>query len=209
MKVLEAVGAARAAPCGVVCAASLSLMYSSMHPLGRAVKRLERTLLNFFSRVRVRGGFFGVPEGRFAGDFGAAAGCGWAVLPRNSRVLVWMRVRRGDSAHGGHCRASLAKKFLKKGEKRAKNRKIGVREVPEGGLGAPYIGCAGRFLGLGTRPLAVLLDVRFVRISQLRALAMRSQRFVPLIRELYMEYLPASFIAHLIEVSPLVRPVIL
>lgn len=25
------------------------------------------------------------------------------------------RVRRGDSAHGGHCRANLAKKFLKKG----------------------------------------------------------------------------------------------
>ena len=30
------------------------------------------------------GGFFGVPEGRFAGDFEAAARRGWAVLPRNS-----------------------------------------------------------------------------------------------------------------------------
>ena len=29
------------------------------------------------------------------------------------------------------------------------NRKIGVRELPEGGLGAPYIGCTGRFLGGG------------------------------------------------------------
>ena len=58
-----------------------------MHPLGRAVKRLERIQLNFFSRVRVRGGFFGVPEGRFAGDFEAAARRGWAVLPRNSAVF--------------------------------------------------------------------------------------------------------------------------
>ena len=35
----------------------------------------------------MRGGFFGVPEGRFAGDFGAAARRGWAVLPRNSGVF--------------------------------------------------------------------------------------------------------------------------
>ena len=70
---MEAVGAARAAPCGVVCAASLSLMYSSMHPSGRGVNRVERTLLNFFSRRRVRDGFFGVPEGCLAGDFGAVA----------------------------------------------------------------------------------------------------------------------------------------
>ena len=73
MKVLEAVGAARAAPCGVVCAASLSLMYSSMHSLGGAVNRVERTLLNFFVWSGVRGGFFGVLEGCFAGDFGTAA----------------------------------------------------------------------------------------------------------------------------------------
>lgn len=33
------------------------------------------------------------------------------------RFLSGARVRRGDSAHGGHCRASLAKKFLKKGRK--------------------------------------------------------------------------------------------
>ena len=39
------------------------------------------------------------------------------------------RVRRGDSAHGGQCRGDWAKKFLKKGRKRAKNPKIGVREV--------------------------------------------------------------------------------
>ena len=87
MKVLEAVGAALTAPCGVVCAASLSLMYSSMHPLRGCVNRVERTLLNFFSWRRVRGGFFGVPERCFADDFGAVARQGWAVLPRNSAVF--------------------------------------------------------------------------------------------------------------------------
>ena len=89
MKVLEAVGAARAAPCGMACAASLSLMYSSMHPLGGAVNRLERTLLNFFMQRGVRGGFFGVLGRRFAGDFGAATRHAWAVLPRNSAVFEW------------------------------------------------------------------------------------------------------------------------
>ena len=62
-----------------------------------------------------------------------------------------------------------------------KNQKIGVREVPEGDLRAPYIGWAGRFLGLGTQPLAALLGVRFVQVHQLRAPAMRSQSFAPLI----------------------------
>lgn len=58
-----------------------------MHPLEGAVNRLERTLLNFFMWRGVRGGFFGAPEGRFAGDFGAAARREWAVLPRNSGVF--------------------------------------------------------------------------------------------------------------------------
>ena len=66
---------------------SLSLMYSSMHPLRGRVNRVERTLLNFFSRVCVRGGFFGAQDERFAGNFGAAARRGWAVLPRNSGVF--------------------------------------------------------------------------------------------------------------------------
>ena len=66
---------------------SLSLMYSSMHSLGGAVNRVERTLLNFFMWRGVRGGFFRVPEGCFAGVFGVAARHGWAVLPRNSRVF--------------------------------------------------------------------------------------------------------------------------
>lgn len=61
--------------------------------------------------------------------------------------LGWARMRRGDSAHGGHRRARGAKKFLKIFKKRGENPKNGVPEVPEGGLGAPYIGCARRFLG--------------------------------------------------------------
>lgn len=63
---------------------SLSLMYSSMHSPGRGVNRVERTLLNFFMRRGVRGGFFEVPRRCFAGNFGAAARREWAVLPRNS-----------------------------------------------------------------------------------------------------------------------------
>lgn len=37
----------------------------------------------------MRGGCFGAPEERFAGNFGAAARRGWAVLPRNSGVFGW------------------------------------------------------------------------------------------------------------------------
>ena len=41
------------------------------------------------------------------------------------------RVRRGDSAHGGHGRTVGAKKFLRIFKKGVKNRKLGAREVPE------------------------------------------------------------------------------
>ena len=116
--------------------------------------------------------------------------------------LVWVKVGCSDSVHGGHCRASLAKKFLKK---RVKNRKIGVREGPEADPRAPHIGCAGMVLNLEASPLAALVEVCFVRAPQLRAPAMRSQRFAPLI---YRGPI-ASSIAHLMGVSPLVRPVIL
>ena len=68
---------------------SLSLMYSSMHPLRGCVNRVERTLLNFFSRLCVRGGFFGALERRFAGDFEATARREWGVLPQNSGVFEW------------------------------------------------------------------------------------------------------------------------
>ena len=77
------------------------------------------------------------------------------------------KVRRGDSAHGGHRQVLGGKKFLKIYKKEAKNRKIGVREVPEGGPGAPYMGCARRFLDLEARPLAALLEARFGQASYL------------------------------------------
>ena len=144
MKVLEAVGAARAAPCGTVCAAPLSLMYSSMHSPSWGVNRVERTLLNFFMWRGVRGGCFEVLEGCFAGDFGMAARREWAVLPRNSGVFGW---REGAGWRFSARRTVPGwlgrKKFLKIFKKGVKTRKLGVREVPEGGLGAPYIGCAG------------------------------------------------------------------
>lgn len=89
MKVLEAVGATRAAPCGVVCAAPLSLMYSSMHSPSWGVNRVERTLLNFFMRRGVRGGYFRALGQCFTGDFEAAARREWVVLPRNSGVFEW------------------------------------------------------------------------------------------------------------------------
>ena len=66
---------------------SLSLMYSSMHSLGGAVNRVERTLLNFFMWRGVRVGCFRALEGCIAGDFGTIARCGWGVLPRNSGVF--------------------------------------------------------------------------------------------------------------------------
>lgn len=119
---------------------SLSLMYSSMHSLSEGVNRLERTLLNFFVWSGVRGGVFGVLEGRFAGDFGTAARREWAVLPRNSGVFgLGDGTARRFSARRTWA-ARLGEKFFKKG---VKNLKIGVPEGLEGGAGAPYIGCAG------------------------------------------------------------------
>ena len=109
----------------------------------------------------MRGGFFRVLGRCFAGDFGAAARREWGVLPRNSAVFG---LGEGTARRFG-ARRTLAgtrgEKFLKIFKKRGGKPKIGVREVPGGGAGAPYIGCAGRllgaFLGLETRFLAALL----------------------------------------------------
>ena len=139
-----------------------------MHSLGGAVNRVERTLLNFFMWRGVRGGFFRVPEGCFAGVFGVAARHGRAVLLRNSGVFGLGE----DAARRFSARRTLpgarGEKIFKKG---VENRKIGVREVPRGPIRAPCIGCAGRFLGLEAGPLAALLEVCFVQVSQLRASA--------------------------------------
>lgn len=92
----------------------------------------------------MRGGCFGVLGQCFTGKIGAAARREWAVLPRNSGVFGW----REGAARRFSARRTLpggrGEKIFKKG---VENRKIGVREVPEGGLGAPYIGCAMRLLG--------------------------------------------------------------
>ena len=122
-----------------------------MHPLRGRVNGVERTLLNFFSRSCVRGGFFGVPEGCFKGDFGAAARQGWVVLPRNSAVFgLGEGAARRFSARRIWV-GWLGEKIFKKG---VENLKIGMREVSGGGMRAPYIGCAGQFLSLEARPLA-------------------------------------------------------
>lgn len=111
---------------------SLSLMYSSMHPLGRSVNRVERTLLNFFSRRCVRGGFFRALGRRFAGDFEVAAGRVWAVLPRNSGGFgLGEGAARRFSARRTPA-ARLGEKFFKKG---VENRKLGCgrdRKVVQG-----------------------------------------------------------------------------
>ena len=118
---------------------SLSLMYSSMHPLEGTVNRVERTLLNFFSRMCVRGGFFGVLGRRFAGDFGVAARREWAVLPRNSGGFgLGKGMARRFSARRT-VPGRLGEKIFKKG---VKNPKMGVQELLEGDPRAPYIGRA-------------------------------------------------------------------
>lgn len=122
---MEAVGAARAAPCGVVCAAALSLMYSSMHPLGWAVNGVERTLLNFFMWRGVRAGFLGSRRGVLRVSLGRQRGTDGRFHRGIPGFLGGVRARRGDSAHGGQCRVAGAKKFLKIFKKGAENPKIG------------------------------------------------------------------------------------
>ena len=46
--------------------------------------------------------------------------------------LIWARVQRDDSAHGGHRRANWAKNFLKKGAKNPKNGCERCRKVAQG-----------------------------------------------------------------------------
>lgn len=52
------------------------------------------------------------------------------------------RVRRGDSAHGGHGRANWAKNFLKKGEK---SKNWGAKGTEEANLGTIYQDVQGDF----------------------------------------------------------------
>lgn len=89
-------------------------------------------------------GFWGSVLRGKSGRRRGANGCFYRGIPG---VLGGVRVRCGDSAHGGPGRANWAKNFLKIFKKGGGKPKIGVREVLEGGAGAPYIGCAGRLLG--------------------------------------------------------------
>lgn len=154
-------------------------MYSSMHPLRGRVNRVERTLLNFFSRRCVRGGFLGFWDSVLRGKSGRRRGADGRFCREIPRFLSGARARRGDSVHGGHRRALGAKKFLKIFKKGVENLKIGVREVPGGGLGAPYRVC-GVILGLEAGPLAAMLGVHFVQVPQPQASATRFQRFIPI-----------------------------
>ena len=85
-------------------------------------------------------GVLGHRRGVLRGILGRRRGAHGRFCREIPGFLGEMRTRRGDSAHGGHGQNGWAKKFLKKGRK---TQKIGVREVSGGGLGAPYIGCAG------------------------------------------------------------------
>lgn len=80
--------------------------------------------------------------------FGAAARRGWAVLPRNSGVFGWGAgaVRRFSARRTlpGTRGEKFFKNLLERGRK---TQKLGC-ERAGGGLGAPYIGCAGRILSL-------------------------------------------------------------
>lgn len=92
------------------------------------------------------------------------------------------------------------------------NRKLGVREVPEGGLGAPLIGRARWFLGAIFRPgnstSSSVARVHFAQAPQLQASVWDLRDSFLLYRELYTEDLLASSIARFMEVFPLVRLVI-
>ena len=105
-------------------------------------------------------GFLGLWGGVLRVILGRRRGVDGVFCREIPGVLGEVRVRQGDSAHGGHGRANWAKKFLKNFLKGVKNPKIEVREGSKGDLGAPYIGCAGRFLGLEARLLAALLEAQ-------------------------------------------------
>ena len=108
---------------------SLSLMYSSMHSPGRGVNRVERTLLNFFMRRGVRGGFFRALGRCFAGDFEAAARCEWGVLPRNSGVFGLSEGAARRFSARRTVPGQLGEKIFKKG---VKSRKLGCERGRKG-----------------------------------------------------------------------------
>lgn len=101
--------------------------------------------------------------GSFAAEFRGfwvERGCGAAIQrTADAAGLVWRKI------------------FLKEGEK-PKN--WGVRGA-ERWIGGALYRAYGAIFRSGNQPLAALLKVGFVQVSQLRAPALRSQRFAPLV----------------------------
>ena len=58
-------------------------------------------------------GFLGFWSGVLRGKSGRQQGLDGQFYRGIPGFLGWVRGRHGDSAHGGHCRAVGAKKFLK------------------------------------------------------------------------------------------------
>ena len=86
----------------------------------------------------MRGGFFGVPEGHFAGEIRVAVRRGWAVLPRNSGVfsLVGGAARRFSARRtwAGTQGEKIFKNLLERGGKPKNWGVRGVERWPEGTL---------------------------------------------------------------------------
>lgn len=70
-------------------------------------------------------GFLGFWGSVLRGKSGRRRGADGAFCRGIPRFLGSARVRRGDSAHGGQCRAVGAKKFLKIFKKGVENRELG------------------------------------------------------------------------------------
>ena len=115
------------------------------------------------------------------------------------------RVRRDGSAHGGHCRANWAKKFLKIFKKRGgKPKNWGARDAGRRSEGTLYR-VRGVIFRSGNEASSS------VARGALRAGASTTgaRHEISEIRSsLYIEGMFASSIAHSIETSPLVRPTI-
>jgi len=65
-------------------------------------------------------GVLGLRRGVLRGILGRRRGANGRFYRGIPGFLAWVRMRHGDSAHGGHGRANWAKKFLKKGRKTEK-----------------------------------------------------------------------------------------
>ena len=82
-------------------------------------------------------GVLGLRRGVLRGILGRRRGANGRFYRGIPGFLAWVRMRHGDSAHGGRCRVLGAKKFLKFFKKGWKTEKLGCgrrREVVQGQL---------------------------------------------------------------------------